>query len=406
MAPAGERGLAHEYRGWVYGLGFGVQLGLGVVTIVTTAAVYLTWVAAFVVAGPALVRPSAPAFGLARALPVLAAASVRTPEAIGARVAGVDARAGRFRVVTVSAEAVAAVTLRRGPGGPLMRADPAHGIDVSLPAGWDGRITVRADGAPEAAITASGTRVATLRSRPVVHLANFGLPADRGDFGSGAVELMGDRDVFVVLFEYEPDAAADRAVPRARGSRARSTPRDFDPRRCARGIAGQSRAPGVLPGVGRAFCLYVVLGAHARRAALVPLVNRVLGDPCGSRPGRRVASSPNGCLGRSVPDRRVAARGRGRGQGRSTPRRPSARCAGFGSRFRRRPCGSAARSRSSLAVAAVAHGRAGRCAALVAALVPRCSRRSCSSRSCAACRSARAAASARSTRRRACCTWW
>ena len=76
----------------------------------------------------------------------------------------------------------------------------AHGIDVGLPAGWDGRISVRADGAPEAAFTAAGTHAATLRSRPVVHLANFGLPADRGDFGSGAVELMGDRDVFVVLF--------------------------------------------------------------------------------------------------------------------------------------------------------------------------------------------------------------
>ena len=35
---------------------------------------------------------------------------------------------------------------------------------------------MRADGAPEAAITASGTHVATLRSRPVAHLANFGLP--------------------------------------------------------------------------------------------------------------------------------------------------------------------------------------------------------------------------------------
>src|SRR5205807_4975549 len=31
-----------EYRGWVYGLGFGLQLGLGVSTIVTTAAVYVT----------------------------------------------------------------------------------------------------------------------------------------------------------------------------------------------------------------------------------------------------------------------------------------------------------------------------------------------------------------------------
>ena len=32
----------NRYRGWVYGAGFGLQLGLGVVTIVTTAAIYLT----------------------------------------------------------------------------------------------------------------------------------------------------------------------------------------------------------------------------------------------------------------------------------------------------------------------------------------------------------------------------
>src|SRR6478752_5980449 len=43
-----------EYRGWVYGLGFGVQLGLGVATIVTTAAVYLTWAAALLAASPAV----------------------------------------------------------------------------------------------------------------------------------------------------------------------------------------------------------------------------------------------------------------------------------------------------------------------------------------------------------------
>src|SRR4051794_41008151 len=32
-----------RYRGWVVGAGFGLQLGLGVVTIVTTSAVYLTF---------------------------------------------------------------------------------------------------------------------------------------------------------------------------------------------------------------------------------------------------------------------------------------------------------------------------------------------------------------------------
>src|SRR5437899_2146684 len=35
-----------RYRGWVYGLGFGVQLGLGVVTIVTSPAVYAMVIAA------------------------------------------------------------------------------------------------------------------------------------------------------------------------------------------------------------------------------------------------------------------------------------------------------------------------------------------------------------------------
>src|SRR4249919_1505358 len=57
-----------QYRGWVYGLGFGVQLGLGVVTIVTTAAVYLTWVAAFVSGSAAIGAAVGAAFGLARAL--------------------------------------------------------------------------------------------------------------------------------------------------------------------------------------------------------------------------------------------------------------------------------------------------------------------------------------------------
>jgi hypothetical protein len=156
-----------------------------------------------------------------------------------------------------------------------MAAVSAHGIDVGLPAGWDGRITVRADGAGESAIAASGTRVATLRSHPVVHLASFGLPAARGDFGSGAVELMGDRDVFVVLFEYEPEAT-DTALFRSQGIPTTLTARSFEPATLRRGITGQSAHQAFFQEAGRAFCLYVVLGAHARRAALVPLVNRVL----------------------------------------------------------------------------------------------------------------------------------
>lgn len=69
-----------EYRGWVYGLGFGVQLGLGLATIVTSAS---TWVA---IAGMVLLAswPAAAVagavFGLGRGVVVLATLPVTTPD--------------------------------------------------------------------------------------------------------------------------------------------------------------------------------------------------------------------------------------------------------------------------------------------------------------------------------------
>lgn len=151
----------------------------------------------------------------------------------------------------------------------------AHELRVSLPAGWDGRISIRRDGATDKLVSATGTRVFTAQSHPVVHLANFGLPEDRGDFGSGAVELMGDRDIFIVLFEHEP-ASAQTALFRAKGMPRTLEGREFDPSNLRRGIAGQSGYQAFFQEQGRAFCLYVVLGAHARRARLVPILNRVL----------------------------------------------------------------------------------------------------------------------------------
>src|SRR5436190_8225709 len=39
-----------EYRGWVYGLGFGLQLGAGGATIVSASAVYVTFLCSFAAA--------------------------------------------------------------------------------------------------------------------------------------------------------------------------------------------------------------------------------------------------------------------------------------------------------------------------------------------------------------------
>jgi hypothetical protein len=80
-----ERWLT-AYRGWVYGAGFGAQLGVGVTTFVTVSAIYVALLGAFL-AGSALAGLAVGAtFGLARALPVFLTADVHEPGALRARV--------------------------------------------------------------------------------------------------------------------------------------------------------------------------------------------------------------------------------------------------------------------------------------------------------------------------------
>ncbi len=69
-----------SYRSWVYGGGFGAQLGFGVVTIVPTAATYAT-IALAALTGSVVAAIGVGAwFGLARALPLLAVGRVRTAD--------------------------------------------------------------------------------------------------------------------------------------------------------------------------------------------------------------------------------------------------------------------------------------------------------------------------------------
>ncbi len=68
-----------EYRGWVYGLGYGIQLGLGVTTVVSSAATYVALLAALLApsaAGGALIMGC---FGAVRGLTLLAGAGIHTP---------------------------------------------------------------------------------------------------------------------------------------------------------------------------------------------------------------------------------------------------------------------------------------------------------------------------------------
>jgi hypothetical protein len=67
------------YRGWVVGLGFGFQLGTGVLTIVTTSAVWSMWLAAGLagsVAGALIIGAT---FGIVRGSFILATSGVHQP---------------------------------------------------------------------------------------------------------------------------------------------------------------------------------------------------------------------------------------------------------------------------------------------------------------------------------------
>jgi hypothetical protein len=112
-------------------------------------------------------------------------------------------------------------------------------------------------------------------SYPVGQFATFPLPDDIGDFGSGAVNLMGPGDVFTTLFEYGPESLGT-ALFSQQGLPTVLSPDDFSPVRLRRGLPGQSGMQRFFTEAGRPFSLYAVLGSHLRRDQLVPAVNALL----------------------------------------------------------------------------------------------------------------------------------
>jgi hypothetical protein len=81
------------YRGWVYGGGFGAQMGLGVTTIITSAATYVGLVAAFLTGDPARGAAVMGCYGALRGLTSLLAARVDRP----ARLMALHARLAAWR---------------------------------------------------------------------------------------------------------------------------------------------------------------------------------------------------------------------------------------------------------------------------------------------------------------------
>lgn len=153
-----------------------------------------------------------------------------------------------------------------------MRID-AQGFGIDLPSPWEGAVQQSqvSDGVQRRAAF-QGLLVHT---PPVLHLSSTRLPPARGDFGSGAVDVLGVDDRFIAIVEYGADSVGTALfdtgpLPRVLDHRR------FTPNGLQRAIPGQSGYQHFCTEGGRALCLYVVLGAHHQARRHTRSVNDIL----------------------------------------------------------------------------------------------------------------------------------
>ncbi len=131
----------------------------------------------------------------------------------------------------------------------------AHGVRVTLPQGWSGRLFARA------------ADVATL------HAGNFPVMLGDGEFGDRSTARMPDPGVFVALTEYRPGRGLEpgRGLFEPHRVPLPLDPTGFSASRLAHPRPGQVGSQYFFTVSERPFCLYVVLAglrAQRRRALL------------------------------------------------------------------------------------------------------------------------------------------
>lgn len=153
-----------------------------------------------------------------------------------------------------------------------------HGFTIEPPSGWEARIYRRTaptdpDNARNRAAAAGRTGWLGEQTLPVVHLADFPLPASRGDYGSGAVESMSSGNMFLALLEFGPECLGTALFETPRPQ---VEPRRFSPNGLQRILPGQCGAQYFFTEKRRPMCLYVVLGAQTGLAGSAARANAVL----------------------------------------------------------------------------------------------------------------------------------
>jgi hypothetical protein len=128
-----------KYRPWVYGAGFGWQIGVGLATYIMTAGVYLMIVAAALTANPATAFAIAVVFGTVRGLAVLLGARITNPSDLFAFHRRFDTAGPYARWTVIVVEALLALGAAAWVWGPV----GAIGLGVALTVGCIARVRVR-----------------------------------------------------------------------------------------------------------------------------------------------------------------------------------------------------------------------------------------------------------------------
>jgi len=145
-----------RYRSWVYGAGFGWQIGVGLATFIVTASVYLTIALAALTGEPLVAFAICVGFGAARGVAVLLSRSATTVERLQALHRRFDSLAASSRRATIAAQlALAAVAAVAAFGA-------AGGFVVALAAGAAIAAVIRQERATAPALPPSGAEVAGL----------------------------------------------------------------------------------------------------------------------------------------------------------------------------------------------------------------------------------------------------
>jgi sulfite exporter TauE/SafE len=97
------------YRRWVYAVGWGAQLGMGVLTVIPAATVWLVFVLAALTGSPATGAAVGAAFGLGRGVTLMAPAGVVDPERLRTFHARMAARSPAAHRLSIGADAAVAL---------------------------------------------------------------------------------------------------------------------------------------------------------------------------------------------------------------------------------------------------------------------------------------------------------